>query len=349
MLDAREHGRIELGMTEGLAQVAREFDDLGVVAPQSELALRAQGGRDRVGVDVRVAVHVAADPRTEAQHRRQRQSFAVDFGQRLLEHFVEHRHDAIDRAAEIEADVSELVLHARPRARAVRGLPPRGQRHAQAREVGLAFMRRALRVEVLDQAAEDHLLFFQQRAPHGLGRMRGEHRLDIELGQPCGDLLEADARVLQPLQHVLQAVRLRGRSGTLVVAPATDAVHALGDVDDLEIRRERAGQLFGGLGRKTVHLGRERLGRRAGAAQPDRRRADRLDLGEERVPKLLGQHVADHRPEPTHVLAQRAVGRQEIDFASLVYGHRHPLADRCSQRYFATNLCNATARCRIRI
>ncbi len=119
-------------------------------------------------------------------------------------------------------------------------------------------------------------------------------------------------------KHIVQTIRLRRRARAFVIAAAADAMHALGDIHDLEIGRECACQVFGELRIEARHFARQRIRRRARAAQADRRRANRFDLGEERMPKLLGEQIADHCAEPAHIFAQRPVVRQKIDFAAFV-------------------------------
>ena len=72
----------------------------------------------------------------------------------------------------------EFVGHARPFRRRFCSLPAGSQGHAHALAVGTAFGRRALAVDIRDQAGDDFLFLFQQHAPHCLGGMRGEDRLD---------------------------------------------------------------------------------------------------------------------------------------------------------------------------
>ena len=105
-----------------------------------------------------------------------------------------------------------------------------------------------------------------------------------------------------------------------MVAAAADAVHALGQVDRLEVGRERAHQVAGLLqfdaGERPGELGH----RRVGLAARDRGAAQALDLGEERRPALLGEDLADQRAEHLHVFAQQRVGRRELDHAQRFFG-----------------------------
>ena len=138
-----------------------------------------------------------------------------------------------------------LVVHARTHRRGIRGLPGRSQRHAETRDVGGALAGRALAVQVVDQAGDHQLFFFEQGTAHRFGRMRGEHGFDIDAGQPVGQFLQADALGLELDQRRMQAIGLRRAAGALVIAAAADAMHALGDVDHLEIGAEGPDQGFG--------------------------------------------------------------------------------------------------------
>jgi hypothetical protein len=211
--------------------------------------------------------------------------------------------------------VFELVLHARPHSGAFGSLPGGGQRHAQARQIGGALARRAPAVEIADQTLDDDLLLLEQRAAHRFGRMRGQHRFDIQALEPLAEFGERNARGLEAQEDVVQSVRLRRRASALVVAAPADAMHALGNVDDAEIGRECARQAFGHSRLEPRQLIDEF--RRPGVlgTQFDCARAQLFDRVEEFAPVLLCKHFADDAPEPIDVLAQRAVVRQEFDIA----------------------------------
>ena len=308
----RRHGDPTLG----LAELARQRGHVLAVTLQHQRALRVEAVGNGVGAHVRVAVHVAADPAGEAQQSRQLDRHAVGFLQRLRHRFVQCRHDPVQRVGQVEIDVFALVLHAGSHRRGLGGLPAGGQRHVDAVAVLLALLRRALRVEAVDQRAHDRLLLFQQRSAHRLGRVRGEYRLDPQPVEPAHQFIGAHAGGLQSAQHVEQRFRLRRAALALVVAAAADAVHPLGRVHRLEISGERARQRFGVAGVETGQRGGQVVHRGAFAAAADRRGAHLFDPLEERRAALLGQHPPDHRAEPADVLAQRAVGRQELGFAA---------------------------------
>lgn len=313
-----------------LAEQAGQLQQFLLVAPQHCLPLCTQRVADGGGIYVRVAVHVAAHPGAEAQQARQRQFFAEGIAQRLLQRFVQHRDHPVQHLYQIKADVLALVIHGGPHRRGIGGLPRSGQRHAEARGIGGRFPRRALAIKVVDQAGHHQLLFLQQRAAHRFGRVRGKHRFDVDARQPLRQLVQRHALRLQVLQRILQAIGLRPcGTGTLVVTAAADAMHALGDVDHLEIGAERphhglgllrraSGQAIGKLGQRRLVL-----------ATGDGAGAHVLDIVEESGGDLFNQQVADQCAEPAHVIAKRKIGRSKLDAAAvLVHRRRTGLGQR---------------------
>jgi hypothetical protein len=99
--------------------------------------------------------------------------------------------------------------------------------------------------------ARDVVLFAQQRAARDFRRVGHEHGLDVDRGERALDLIAVDALCLQPLQDVDEAERLRRTRVAQIGAPPPNAVHLLGHVDHLEVRRERADEI-------AAHARRER-------------------------------------------------------------------------------------------
>ncbi|MCW0450340.1 hypothetical protein NB706_003174 [Xanthomonas sacchari] len=308
-----------------LAEQAGELPQFLQIALQHRTPLRVEGGGDGGGIDVGVAVHVAADPGAEAQQPRQAQRLPVGLLDGVLQGLVHHRDHPVQHLGQVEADMLALVLHGGTHRRGIGGLPRGGQRHAEARRVGGALARGAQAVEVVDQAGHHQLFLLQQRAPHRLGRVRGEHRLDVDARQPVAQFVDADALRLEPAQGVEQAVRLRRvGAAALVVAAAADAVHALGDVDHLEIGAEGAHQRFGIARCAAGELLAQRGQRRGALAARDRGGADAFDLVEELRRDLFGEQVAHQGAEAAHVVAQGKVGGGEDDAAAgLVHRETH--------------------------
>ncbi len=148
--------------------------------------------------------------------------------------------------------------------------------------------------------------------------MGGEDRLDPQAGQQPADLADPHAGAAQAGGGLHQAAALR-HAAPLVVAAAADAVHLLGQVDDLEVGGEGARQL--------------RRRRRLEPAQPppetgvavvalaagDGGAPHGLDPLEQPAAALLGEHLADQLAEPADVVAERLVLGGELDAA---LGHR---------------------------
>ena len=238
----------------------------------------------------------------------------------MLQGLVEHRHHPVQHLGQVETHVLALVLHPRAHRRGIGGLPGRGQGHAEARQVGGTLARRAAAVQVVHQGGDHDLFLLQQHPAHRLGRMGGEHRLDVDAFEPLQQLLGAHALRTQPVQRVVQALRLwLAAAGTLVVAAAADAVHPLGDVDHLEIGGKRTHQGFGIGRRQSVQQRRQGIDRTAVLAPGDGGGAHLLDLGQERRRHLFDQHFPDQRPQPAHVLAQGQVRGGEFQRAGVVH------------------------------
>src|SRR5690606_22208476 len=108
-------------------------------------------------------------------------------------------------------------------------------------------------------------------------------------------------------------------TGALVFSAAADAVHALGQVDRLEVGRERTDEIAGVLqvgarGRSGQCL--DQLdNRRVAFAAADRGTAQAFDLGEKGRAALLGEDLADQCAEGFYILAQQRIGGAELDGA----------------------------------
>lgn len=310
----------------GLAEQARQLPQLVEITVQHRAPLRVQGAGNGVRIHVGIAVHVATDPGAEAQQARQRQRAAVGFFDGVFQGFVHHRDDAVEHLGEIEAHVLALVFHGGAHRRGIGGLPGRGQRHAEPRRISGALIGRAHAIQVVDQAGDHQLFFFEQGAAHRLGGMRGEHRLHVDARQPFAQLVQRHALRLEPAQRIVQAFRLRGvGTAALVVAPAPDAVHALGDVDHLEIGTEGTHQGLGGARFAAFQQRQQAGGRRIAFAACDRGGADAFDFFKKVRRHLLGEQVTDQGTEPTDIVAQGNVGGSEDKTAAvLVHRKRTP-------------------------
>ena len=169
------------------------------IAVEDHLLLPGERLADRLGVNVRVAVHVATDPGAEAQDGGQLdgvRGHAVMLLERLRDLLVEGRHDAIEDLDQIEEHLLALIAHGQPLARQLLGLPGGGELDADAAPQIARILRRQHRVEPVEQVLRDPLLLAQQRAAGRLHGMRGEHRLDAQAAEEGQHLLEARGRGL---------------------------------------------------------------------------------------------------------------------------------------------------------
>jgi hypothetical protein len=108
-----------------------------------------------------------------------------------------------------------------------------------------------------------------------------------------------------------------------VLAPAADAVHLLGHVDQLKIGREGAHQLARQARRPPAHAHRQRIARAGNPFAPaDGRQPVLLDQRQQLLAALLAQHLAHELPERMDVLPQRVMARREFDIFA-IHGGRH--------------------------
>ncbi len=160
--------------------------------------------------------------------------------------------------------------------------------------------------------------------------MCGEHRFDVDAWQPLRQLVQAHALCLKVLQGILQAIGLRPcGTGALVIAATADAMHALGDVDHLEVGAEGPHHGFGLLRRAPGQAIGQLRQRRLILAARDGAGAHVFDIVEEGGGDLFNQQVSDQRAEPAHVIAKRKIGRSKLDAAAvLVHRRRTGLGQR---------------------
>ena len=268
-IDADSRGR--------LREPLPQLEDLVAVAAEDERSMTLERLSDGRRGDVGVAVHVAADPRPEAQHLRHADRGALlaeHGGERRLDLLEERRHHPVEDVGEEEENVLALVGDRRALARLLLGLPPGGQVGAHPRQHRGVLRWREHRVEALDQVARDPLLLLEHGAARGLGRMRGEDRLDRQTVEQRLELrpIERAAHAPQLEAGVEQARALRGAGLAQIVATAANAVDLLRQVHHLEVGRERAHQLLRVGSRKAreqrAHAG---LGGAVAFARADRR------------------------------------------------------------------------------
>jgi hypothetical protein len=170
----------------------------------------------------------------------------------VLQLLVERRHDAIHHVRHEEQHVVELVKHGGT-LRALRlCLPCDRDLFTDLCEGGSFFVGCEGRVQSPDEQPADGLLFLEQRAARGLGRMGGEDRLEPQaLEQPV--YLGGTGRDRAVTQGVFETAFLWRRCGSsgpgtteVVAAPANAWTRSARF--HLEIRRERVDQLACALG-----------------------------------------------------------------------------------------------------
>ena len=238
-------------------QPAGEQLDATLQEPQALLAhqlecLHRGGGRDE-----RVAVAVAADPRPEAQQRRDLEPLArVELGERLLEVAVHARHRLGERRGEVDQPAADLLQHGeRGRAQLVgspqllhggQQPPPRADR------VGVRY------VVELSEHAEQPRELVDRRAPARLGGVGGHHEPQLgaakqlaELGGGCAARGELRDRVA----HRPSAGRRR--IARVATAKPAHALVVLGQVDELEPAGQRPDQHLGLVEVEARHQGRQ--------------------------------------------------------------------------------------------
>ena len=165
----------------GLAELGRERAALVVVEIENQRTLSRERCPNRFRVDVRVAVHIAADPGREMQQAWHVESFAVfpeNSHRGAFDVFVKWRHRAIQDIGDEKKYVFEFVGNRHSLGWMFVSLPARCRQQTNIFEGGAGFLRRHRGVQHVNEVSDDILLLAQYRAPCRLGRVRREHRFD---------------------------------------------------------------------------------------------------------------------------------------------------------------------------
>ena len=255
-----------------------------------------------------VAVAVAADPAREAQEAVGHRRAGVMAGHGALERGRDLGGEIVERRLEVVEAVPDLVHGVGTVGARLFRLPQRHQLLAQCLErCALLLGCPRLGIERPQQLRDPRQLG-EHRAPLGLGRVRGEDRLDQQPVDERRELGLGDARVPQLADRGLDRLGHRpARARGFALAPAQHA-HALallGQVDELEVRGERL-QHAARLGeRQAFDPLQQPL---AGCLVPGAVRLGQgthlLDEVEERLALLLDDRLPEQVPEPVDVLAQ---------------------------------------------
>ena len=304
-------GRHQRGIRGRDRQLARQGFDLGGEQPPRQCPRRLAGlARDLRG-NRRVAVAIAADPRSEHDRRGvERQPAPRGGAQLAIEPAQVARQGVPHRLLEDEETAPHFLNRRRPAQPHVFRAPHREDFTTQVFPDVLPLVDRQIRaVAPFERLRDPHV--FPHQAPARDGRwMRRQDDLHPQRDDGLVERIGRDAGRQQPLEGLAERARLgaRGRIAK-VVPPAADAMVLLRDVGERQEVRERARDRHRLLERQRAQLffeGFERvlvlLPRRLGdPPEPLDRVEERLSLARA---QRLTQHVAEHR----HVVAQRFVG-----------------------------------------
>jgi hypothetical protein len=294
-------------------QLAAQSMRFHEVVLERDGGLRADGIGERAGVDERIAVAIAADPRSSAQERRN--SFRAD-AEIVREPRPQIRVQPGDLVQEritvVREPVVDLVLDLQLRQAQHRRLPQLEHLPVERGvELGRLFRRERDPVAPAQQSG-DLALRVENALALDLGRMRGQHRHHERIVEPARKRGTVDARGGQAFERVRNAAALRRRPGERVRAAAPVLVHVLGDVREVREIAEGAHhmqrvddtqriQQRGELGPGCRSL----VG--TGAAKADGGLPDRLDASESGLAGLGAQHVAQHTAQQARVFLERQV------------------------------------------
>ena len=339
----------------------------GLVAAEQVVRLEPRGVHRDVARDARVAVAVGADPRPEAEQRRREDRVgarAARIGgvrgarvraggttaraaparpvagrvERPVDRALEAGHDREQRLVEDRERGPDLVERRRHDRAQPGGVPQDRDLLAEpAPQVRVLVGRRERVIELVEQAP-DPAQRDEQRPPAGLGGVRGEHRVDMDGRDERPDAIGTVDRQ-QPGDRVGDGIVDRpAAGGTGSGAQDADPLPLLGEVDELEVERERLGD---GRGLVEVQRGdlvgepralrvRRRDDRRIATAQGDRAPPDALDELEQLRAGLFGDHLAEQRAEQADLARERVAGTAEAGARRLGRDGGEPRARRRS-------------------
>ena len=274
-------------------------------------ALPGERRTDGLGIDVGIAVHVAADPRSEMHDVRNLDVLAflaintVDGRAYVL---VKRGHRAIQDVGYEEQHVLQFVRDRHAFGGVFRGLPAGRREQSNVLQRGVGLLRRHGRVEHVDQVFDDVLFLAQDRAAGCLRRVCRKHGLDRQRVEQRLQAFRVEAGRLEFHERVFESARLVDGDVAQVFSPPADAMHFLGGVHHLEIGRETAHELRGGAGFQVPDQRHEFFaGFLVTFAPPDRTEPRIFDHLEQRFAVLLSYEFADHRAERANVVAQGLV------------------------------------------
>ena len=300
-------------------QLAAEVVHLGEVVAQRQFALAAQCVFERLGGDVGVAVAVAADPLAHAQEGGDRGCVAA-LGQGLFEVGVHARDLAQEGSFVVAQRVLDFVGHGELGKAQQARLPDLRDADAHLRFVlgEFEWRERVLSPGVgalaqLDLVAcgeqlRDGALGVEDALALHLGRMRGEHRRDVAVGQRGNDFVGLHARLADAGEGGLQ-VAVDAFAGALGFGAAADLVtvfREVGQVAEVGEGADHAHRL--GRAQALEQVLQRAVGGVVGiAAKSHGQGADLLDQRVGLVSLLLPDHVAEDPAQQPDVVDQRLV------------------------------------------
>jgi hypothetical protein len=319
----------------GVAERERAADAEGhpLEAEQDVLARDARGLLgDRRG-DVRVAVAIRGDPVAEPEERgRHRVAHAgLVAEQPVVEQPVDARDDLEQRLVEHAHGGADLVERRGPRGAQGRGAPQAVDLLEQPPVDVLARERAGHGAVPLGEQVADAADPRGDRPTPRLGGVRREHRVEAHLAEAAHGLLAAEL-LGEPAHGVRDGVGHEARRG-LALAEDAHAVVLLGQVGEVEVARERAGDLLRALGRER---GDEPLGIVDGRVaralvRVDDQLAEALHVAEQLLPAGLAEHLAEQAAQVAdvgaesglHGVAGAVAGGVVLEGKRLLRGSRH--------------------------
>jgi len=306
----REQGRGHLRQGLRNRELGAQQVHLGQVEPQHRFGLAREGMAQRAGVDVGVAVAVAADPMAHAQER----GHAVA-RQRTLEFAIQARYLAQESARVVAERVFDLVGHAELGGAQHARLPQLGHTGAQQRLVFGAFTLGAELVALRHQLGDGVLGVENALALH-LGGVGGQHRRDHRvLERPC-DVAGADAGALQARQAEPERTLVQARLA-FVVQPAPHMVAVFRDVGQVREVAEGPDHADRLVARQVLQQAVEHPPGAGILLQPvgHRQPAHALDQLERFAAILLANHVTQDPAQQPDIFDQGLVLRGRVGLA----------------------------------
>ena len=280
----------------GVAEHLRELVHPRAQQRQRGGAVQRERARQRVRADLGVAVHVAAGPgavRSTGCTSRTPSSCSISSSTAGIA-----SKSTASKKKRLRRTSSSTFGRTR-RSSSVCHQMVRSSR-SSAQQLAAAPVARARVVELVEQR-RDVPLVVEHGAPRRLGRVRGEHVLDLQLRHQRADV---DLAVAQDPRGLGERLAL-DLAGLVVLAPAPRPLALLGDVRELQLQRARADDRLHRLVRDAAQVGHEPLGGRlvarahggGGLEQP-------LQAGREHASGLLLEHAVERVREERRVLGK---------------------------------------------